>query len=227
VLYERPNELLVRLQRGAQAPRHVLDPVVTIGVPPLVPTVEQSPVPPTNIEHRRATARVGQWTSLAPQLLERSSPLCASRRPRMEHYGRTPTPSATTESGATLVEDVPTATPTPPPTSDPTDDLGNDILFLALVRANAPKLEQAPDASVIELGKGVCEAYDECGTTTDRREHRAVGSHDDPADGLLRRGHDLLVLPGAQREEVAGIDAAPNFMGCSTHSSAATSRPEG
>ena len=62
-----------------------------------------------------------------------------------------------------MVEDVPTATPTPPPTSDPTDDPGNDILFLALVRANAPKLEQAPDASVIELGKGVCEAYDEGG----------------------------------------------------------------
>jgi hypothetical protein len=81
--------------------------------------------------------------------------------------GPAPTPSATTESGATLVEDVPTATPTPPPTSDPTDDPGNDILFLALVRANAAKLEQAPDASVIELGKGVCEAYDEGGTTTE------------------------------------------------------------
>jgi hypothetical protein len=56
--------------------------------------------------------------------------------------GRTPTPIATTESGATLVEYVPTATPTPPPTSDPTDDPGNDILFLALVRANALKLEE-------------------------------------------------------------------------------------
>lgn len=79
VLHERANELLFRLHRGAQALRHVLDPVVTIGVPPVVPTVERSPPPPADLEHRRQTAWFGQWASLAPQLPERSDRRCARR----------------------------------------------------------------------------------------------------------------------------------------------------
>jgi hypothetical protein len=125
-----------------------------------------------------------------------------------------------------LVEDVPTATPTPPPTSDPTDDPGNDILFLALARANAPKLEQAPDASVIELGKGVC------GPTT-RAGRRPIGANI-ALPGVMtipQTGYSSGSRPPRTARsttgEVAGIDATPNFMGCSTHSSAATSRPEG
>lgn len=68
VLHEWAGERWVRLHRGAQAFCRVLDPVVTIGVPALVPTVEGLPSPPADIEHGRVTVWVGQRASLAPQL---------------------------------------------------------------------------------------------------------------------------------------------------------------
>lgn len=72
-----------------------------------------------------------------------------------------------------------TASPTPTPaapvveetTSEPetteTTDAGTDILFLGLVRGQAPQLEKVSDSSLIELARSVCEAYDKDATTTE------------------------------------------------------------
>lgn len=91
-----------------------------------------------------------------------------------------PTATPTDSGGAKLIEDTPT------PTASATSSLStDDVLFLALVRGKAQKMELADDETVIALGKAICGDYDSGMTTQQIGAQMVASGRGDTLDSEL------------------------------------------